>query len=59
MWIEALDPKTTHSNNPDCPSRLVPLPFGDGWICIDCGCQIVRQRVEMWPKPEETPGEFK
>ena len=56
MVIETLDPKTTHSHNPDCPSRLVQAPDGRNWMCVDCGCYILHKRVECVPKPEEPEG---
>jgi len=49
--ILALDPKTTHEDNPDCPSRLVRAP-NDHWMCIDCGFQIIERRVECIVKDD-------
>jgi hypothetical protein len=43
--VRSLDPRATHVNNPDCPSRLIPMPNGH-WMCIDCGFQILEKIVE-------------
>ena len=45
MKIMTLDPKLTHQNNPDCPSRLAPMP-GGGWMCVDCGFQLVQKLLD-------------
>jgi len=54
--ILTLDPRATHVNNPDCPMRLVPAPNG-GWMCIDCGFQLIMKAVEVehLPEPDRTP----
>jgi|WetSurSiteA1Bulk_404760.scaffolds.fasta_scaffold16968_3 hypothetical protein len=51
MKIVTLDPKRTHANNPDCPSRLVPCPHGGSWQCVDCGCYILETIVTTAPEP--------
>lgn len=45
MKIMTLDPKATHANNPDCPSRLAPMP-GGGWMCVDCGFQLIQRLID-------------
>lgn len=44
MLVKTLDPKKTHTNNPNCPSRLAQDPRGN-WYCIDCGFRIVWTEV--------------
>ena len=46
-FVLALDAKLTHQDNPDCPMRLIPTPRGDGWMCFDCGFEIIMQRIEV------------
>jgi len=47
MKIVVLDVRATHTNNPDCPMRLAPLPDGQGWICVDCGFEILQRSIEV------------
>jgi hypothetical protein len=44
VQVLTLDPKATHANNPDCPSRLAHMPNGH-WACMDCGFQILQRWV--------------
>jgi len=56
MKVMVLDPKGTHENNPDCPSRLVQAPdwYGKtGWMCIDCGFHIIQKLITV--RPEHSP----
>jgi len=53
MRVLTLDPKLTHKYNPSCPSRLVQVPDGKFWTCLDCGCQVVMTSVEVTPSKDQ------
>ena len=50
--ILTLAPKETHGRHQDCPMHLVPLPSG-GWMCLDCGCELLMKRVPLVPERVE------
>lgn len=50
MHIVTLDVKRTHHNNPKCPSRIIRKPTG-GWICADCGVDILHTRINTNESP--------
>lgn len=52
MKVMTLDPRATHVNNPDCPSRLVPTPRG-GWMCVDCGFEILQKLIDTDREEDE------
>lgn len=52
MFIVTLDVKSTHRNNPECPSRIAQQPNGS-WMCVDCGAPILEKHLEApGPSPE-------
>ena len=44
MHVMTLDVRRTHENNPECPARIVQKPDG-GWMCVDCGLDILFTRI--------------
>jgi hypothetical protein len=55
MKILSLDPKRTHERNPSCPMRLVQVPDGRSWMCLDCVLYILMTNVEVSPNEPEEP----
>ncbi|OHD18658.1 MAG: hypothetical protein A2Y38_19495 [Spirochaetes bacterium GWB1_59_5] len=55
MQITYLDVKATHDDpfesSEPCPAnRYVPQPNG-GWMCLDCGRQVILGSIEVTPTP--------
>ena len=45
VQLMTLDPKTTHGDYVDCPSRLAQDPKGQ-WYCVDCGMPILWKKLD-------------
>jgi hypothetical protein len=58
MYVTVLDVRGTHVNNPDCPMRIAQTPRG-GWVCLDCGFEILQKRVNYHQFTETVRGVLK